>query len=657
MAPTNIWVPGAPSIGKNKRRINLFNWGGGGGPVPFTPTTYLEDNFSNTGGANVNLSGWVPDTTGSVAWTQNTASAAGNGQVAFATDTVVWTSATASVYQNKTAAIPSANYKITATLGDNPATFSAPGIMLGVLDTAITGYLIYHDGQSALGMSVQRGVANTFTPFYGVTTSMPDGVAWGTTPHSVSVSRYVMASKVRLKITDNTRGYTTIIDDTSGSRLTATAYPGIRGRQTATIDNFKVESIAPQNQGGSELIADGCRSWYVMPDTICSGGDTYTGYVTSAGDIGVTRLRSGVISSSVLKSALEIDDHDNPALIILPSGQLMALYTRHSTVDTFIRYRITTNPVSSITTWDSTIWNAEAQIPTTNVCSYPKPYIFNGDSNIYVFYRDGSGAQRDQKVAKATVASLSSTPTWTLSTVLQATSQRPYVQMKMNAAGDKLWFTSTNGHPAEASTSIYGGYFALVGGALSGYDWAGNNTALPMTVSTALTLIQNTTGGTNWNMDIVVGSDGYPRALISRFPTDPFTNTNVFLTDCQYWLYRWNGSAVSGFQLASGQHSIYPTQSPYLGNACFDGNYDGSTNTTIYSSEWDTTDAVNKLAAYTINEGAQTRTKVRDISIDPSSHQWRPSSPVGHGADYALSWLEGGYAVYTGYNTTMRYST
>jgi hypothetical protein len=439
-------------------------------------------------------------------------------------------------------------------------------------------------------------------------------------------------------------------------RVTATNYPGIGGRQTAVIDDMKVEAAATVNQGGSLLIADGCRSWYVMPDTICSGSDTYTGSVNSAGDISITRLRSGVLSTSVLKTALEIDDHDNPAMIILPSGQMMALYSRHSNTDNFIRYRITTNPVSSITTWDNTIWNAEAQISTGALPpSYPKPFVFSGDTNIYVFYRAGSGTQRDQVAASTTIASLSGTPTWTLTTVIQSSSNRPYVQMKMNAAGNKLWFTSTNGHPAEVSTSIYGGYFALVTGAMKGYDWASNNSALPLLVATNLTLIQNTTGGTNWNMDICVGSDGYPRALISRFPTDPFTNTNVMLTDCQYWLYRWNGTTVSGFQLASSQHSIYATQSPYLGNACFDGNYDGSTNFTIYSAEWDSTDAVYKLAAYTINEAGQTRAKTGDISADPSSHSWRPSSPVGHGVDYSLSWIEGGYAQYTAFNTTMRY--
>lgn len=638
------------SIANRRRRMGKRN-------TAFA-ATYVEDHFNNTG-ATTNLVGWVPDTQGTIAWSENTASTGHNAQVNSTGKNIQWTSSTASVYVNKVTNIPSANYKITATLSDNPSTFSAPGIMLGALDTAITGYLIYHDGQSALGISAQRGVANSFTTFYGSTVTMPDGVAWSTTPHSVSVSRYVMSDRVRLKITDNTRGYTSILDDTSGSRLTATNYPGIRGRQTAIIDDYVVQNIGPQNQGGSQWVADGARSWYVQPDSIhdSTSNATYIGYVTSAGAVCVNRLQGGVISVSQLNASVQADDHCNPSMIVLPSGQLMVLYSQHSSTDTFIRYRITTSALSSITTWDSTIWNAEAQIATTIPPAYPKPFIFNGDSKIYVFYRAGSGTQRDHVAASTTISSLSGTPTWTLTTVLQNSNQRPYVMMRMNPAGTQILFTATTGHPVEVSSSIYGGYFALVSGALKGYDNAGNNTALPLQVTSNLTLIQNTTGGTCWNSDICVGSDGKPRALVLRYPTDPFINTNVFLTDIQYWFYQWNGSSWSGFQLNSAQHSLYPTQSSYAGNACFDGNYDGSANFTIYSSEWDTTDLVYKLAAYCINESGQTRTKSRDISKDPSSHQWRPSSPVGHGNDIALTWMEGGYSQYTGFNTTMRYST
>jgi hypothetical protein len=175
--------------------------------------TYMEDHFNNTGGSNVNLVGWAPDTLGSVAWSENSASTGHNAQVSFANDNVVWTSATASYYVNKTV-LPNASYKITATISDNPATFSAPGILTGFNDTALTGYRIYHDGQSALGINVQRAVAGSFTTLLA---TIPDGAIWSTTPHSVSVVRYILSDRVRIKVQDNTRGGTHIIDDTSGS--------------------------------------------------------------------------------------------------------------------------------------------------------------------------------------------------------------------------------------------------------------------------------------------------------------------------------------------------------------------------------------------------------------------------------------------------------
>jgi hypothetical protein len=78
--------------------------------------------------------------------------------------------------------------------------------------------------------------------------------------------------------------------------------------------------------------------------------------------------------------------------------------------------------------------------------------------------------------------------------------------------------------------------------------------------------------------------------------------------------------------------------------------------TRLYMCTWDTTDVVYKMAAYQVNEGAQTISKIRDITTDPSAHQFRPWSPVGHGSDLSVLWIEGGYVTYLSYNTTVRYS-
>jgi hypothetical protein len=170
-----------------------------------------------------------------------------------------------------------------------------------------------------------------------------------------------------------------------------------------------------------------------------------------------------------------------------------------------------------------------------------------------------------------------------------------------------------------------------------------------------------------WNWGITVGSDGYPRCLWTKYPSSTGARDIVF-SDVQYWHGRWNGTSWVKTKLADNQHSLYAAENHYVAGMGFDS----ADPTIICSAEWDSTYNVAMLAEYSLNETTGVRTKIRDLAKDPSSHQFRPFSPIGHGSDAKWVWLEGGYVTYgvgsapystasgliTGYcfNSTVRYS-
>jgi hypothetical protein len=651
--PITYPVTRAVTYAPSRALLGRAGTGGGG----FTITTYLEDHFNNTGGANVSLVGWVPDTKGNVAWSKNTVSPTDNAQVAFATDNVIGTDATGSYYVNKST-LPVSDYQISANLAD---TFGA-SVLARFSDTALTGYQVFRDStntSATYGFTLRRGNAGSFTNI-GAIGAFPS--------NNVVLSTWVMSDRVRFKLQDFTTGGTVIVDDVSGSQVTAQNFPGLSVRTTAEVDDFVVTNVPPVARGGSQLTANGIWTWFNDPRAITVNGKTYFSYVTAAGSIMLARLDGGiVVTEVVVSSALEQDDHDNGGLIVLPGGRIAVFYSKHSSDTVGMRYRVSTNPLPDISSF-----NAEVQISNGGVDStaYAKPYYFADDNKIRLYYRSATTTTRPQKVAIADATLIEAgTATWSTNSVLNIANNRPYVLMVQNVA-NRVDFFMTNGHPNEVATSIYHMYMTVSGGVESYFTTDGTPIAggLPIDPSTSATLIDGTTGGRSWNWSIGIGADGFPRVLYAKYPSSTGAR-DVFFTDVQYWHGRWNGSAWVKTQLNSGQHSLYANENHYLGGMAFDAN----DVTTFVLSEWNSTNAVNRLVEYSFNESTGVKTQTRIIADDPSSHQLRPYSPRNHGDDCKWVWAEGGYVCYgvgsaqastvptppafPPYNTTLRYAT
>ena len=118
---------------------------------------------------------------------------------------------------------------------------------------------------------------------------------------------------------------------------------------------------------GFNIEPSGAWCWFQDPRAVYANGKTFFGTVNSNGDIVIYSYdhSSKVLNSYILHSALQVDDHVAPAILILPDGRLMVFYTKHN--GNYLYYRVSKNP------YDISSWDAEQSISMPEQITYPNP--------------------------------------------------------------------------------------------------------------------------------------------------------------------------------------------------------------------------------------------------------------------------------------------
>lgn len=169
------------------------------------------------------------------------------------------------------------------------------------------------------------------------------------------------------------------IDTDIAGAYIATGEIGELGIEAECVVNVKnVENIEFTPGNNTVVTNNGGWNWYVEPSgTHIQPGDsmatlfesgvyssnngykftedkTYMGWVEDCGDIVIASLdhNTGEYKRVVIHEKLESDDHNNPAVVVLPDGRIMAVYSMH-TNEPYMYYRVTKNPE------DISEWNAE----------------------------------------------------------------------------------------------------------------------------------------------------------------------------------------------------------------------------------------------------------------------------------------------------------
>jgi hypothetical protein len=127
-------------------------------------------------------------------------------------------------------------------------------------------------------------------------------------------------------------------------RCRVTRFPALicLGLALAGVAPSAAGAVPPQRNLG-----DGAWCWFADPRGVHFEGAhrrTYIGWVARDGDIKVAAYDhdSGVRTTAVVYSKLQVDDHANPALQVRPDGRVVVYYAAHNGARMY--YRVTNNP-------------------------------------------------------------------------------------------------------------------------------------------------------------------------------------------------------------------------------------------------------------------------------------------------------------------------
>jgi len=385
-----------------------------------------------------------------------------------------------------------------------------------------------------------------------------------------------------------------------------------------------------------ELIGSGAWSWFGDPRAVYHAGAhrrTYVGWIDSAGNVEVASYDhdNGRRTVGTLTTGFQVDDHNNPSLLMRPDGHLLVFWSGHGGSQLYYRRSASPEDVSS--------WEPTRTVPT-NVAggsgyTYPNPVQLSAEGNrIHLFWRGGNN--------NPTISSSSDGLSWSQArTVISSPGHRPYVKYHGNGS-DTIAMAFTEAHPRNLRTSIY--YAAYRNGAFHRADGTRITTManLPFTPAQADKVYDAAaTGAKAWVHDVTLDPAGRPVIVYAVFPTD---------ADHRYRYARWDGTTWRDFEItrAGGSISEDPGEPNYSGGITLD-HEDPST---VYLSRQ--VNGVFEVETWRTATGGSSWTRT-PVTSGSTQHNYRPVSPRGQrGGDLDVVWMHGRYPGYTRYQTGLR---
>jgi hypothetical protein len=390
----------------------------------------------------------------------------------------------------------------------------------------------------------------------------------------------------------------------------------------------------PAAQAQQTPLGGGAWSWFGDPRAVHHDGKTFVGWVDLEGDIKVMSYDHSTAErvTAVLQARLNQDDHANPSIHVLETGQLMVFYSRH--VGPAMHYRVSENP------GDVSSWKPPQTVPT-NVAgnrgyTYPNPVQLAAENRTYLFWRGGNynptySTQDDGSTAWSPARNLIHMP-----------GERPYVKYA-SSGGDTIHVAYTNAHPNEyGDVNIY--YARVRAGRIE----RANGALIKSLADAPITPGQGDTvfpgADQAWVHDVAADSTGRPVIVFASFPSED---------EHRYHYARWTGTAwqVENIVLDAGG-SFREERRPldyYSGGLTLD-HEDPSR---VYLSRQDT-------AGQWLVE-VWTRSGPNDwdsggLSLPSTEPNVRPVSPRGMLAfddDVNVIWMSGSYPNYEEYDTSI----
>lgn len=338
-------------------------------------------------------------------------------------------------------------------------------------------------------------------------------------------------------------------------------------------------SLVPAQPRPALLVSDGAWCWFGNPRATFKDGLCYFGYVRfSDGRMGLNTYDplSGISSNLWLSRITERDDHNNPALLPLSDGRLLAIYQKHKSESKFY-FRVSADANSR----SATNWSPEWQwTNTTAEVTYANPYQLSSESGkIYNFLRN-------LNFNPTFVTSDASGTNWAAPQILIKTgtgNSRPYVQYCSDSK-ERIDFTYTEAHPGDIGmSSLYHAYYRAGGLYQSDGTFlkrlsnapllhdSGERGSLVYQYSTTPTNDPNDhiQYGRAWCWDVGYQSNGAPVTVFSVQRTNVMGSS--WYGDRIYYYYaRWAGRNWQKRFIAHAGRPLYDTQRDYAGGISLD---------------------------------------------------------------------------------------
>jgi hypothetical protein len=478
--------------------------------------------------------------------------------------------------------------------------------------------------------------------------------------------------------------------------ITFATIPAICASIARATDDVSGNMILMNNDGGwswfmdERAIIDPTNGNLLISSVTASPIAYPTGRPTGAVDVTTFNPTSGSRSTFQL-SDINVDDHDDAGLLLLPNGKYLAMYSNHGNTamgDPLSRIRVSTNA------HDATSWTAEstfnwsttpgwssntnpdptyASYPTypSNNVSYHNLFYLSAEDQVYDISR---GTQQAMNVLKYNYNT--NTATW--DGQFESSSIPGYGQgyFKFASNGvDKIYFMGTETHPRGTNTSIFAGYISngksykldgtLMDPDISDNGWS-NTSAIVPNISSFTNVSSSQPDGVNgnrtheWTTDLSLDSTGHPVALFTARggASSAFTGTpsNGDYSDHRLYYSRYDGTQWVTTELAKMGNKLYSSEEDYTGLGAL---VPGDPNTVYISTPYDPVsgnllDANGKheiLKGVTANNGATwTWTAItKNSTVD----NIRPIVPAGNTNGNMVLWMRGTYTSAQNYDMTV----
>lgn len=366
-------------------------------------------------------------------------------------------------------------------------------------------------------------------------------------------------------------------------------------------------NFAQRGEDYSTQIEDGAWCWFSDPRSVYYKGNyerTYTGFVTSKGDIVIASKdhKTNEVVSKVLYKELEVDDHTNPSILILPDGRLMVFFTKHGGTI----YHTTSQSPEDISEF-STVETLEYG---QKLC-YTNPVMLSEENNrIYIFYRGGYD-WKPSYIISDDLGKTWSQPKVFVSKEVNKKSNRPYTKV-VSDGKSTIHFAFTDGHPREENhNSIY--YMRYQGGNF--YDAMGeklgDTNSLPIlqeSIPKAYDGIANNQRA--WIWDFAINEKNHPVIAYATLPEETQHFYNYGIWDGEKWQNKRLCKAGSAFPKFDRTKEMRDPEPHYSGGIILDHNdpskmYLSKPYNNIFEiEEWSTNDGGKSFTHRAITENS-----------------------------------------------------